>query len=268
MKKILKSLLNFCKDIYHYLHFPNAYIAYRGVYTSFEEALECMPKTKGRNKGYIDTPQDILQSWCEMFKKPIALVDTEYPLFFHLDRILAQNPKAKVCDFGGANGRHYFAYTSYNALKPQWEVVELESNVSVGNAMVKTLGIGNVKFATSAALADILLSSGAFQYVKDIYSILESLLKQGNSTGGGIRYILLTRIPLQSKTHTFITLQNALNQYYLPLYIFNRDEFIGFFTSRGYRLVDEWKDPFDSSMIPFHRDISVYQYSGLCFEKD
>ncbi|WP_300717302.1 hypothetical protein [uncultured Helicobacter sp.] len=54
----------------------------------------------------------------------------------------------------------------------------------------------------------------------------------------------------------------------MPLYIFNRDEFIGFFTSRGYRLVDEWKDPFDSSMIPFHRDISVYQYSGLCFEKD
>ncbi|WP_304419721.1 methyltransferase, TIGR04325 family [uncultured Helicobacter sp.] len=266
MKKILKSLLNFCKDIYHYLHFPNAYIAYRGVYTSFEEALECMPKTKGRNKGYIDTPQDILQSWCEMFKKPIALVDTEYPLFFHLDRILAQNPKAKVCDFGGANGRHYFAYTSYNALKPQWEVVELESNVSVGNAMVKELKIENLSFSTNLSPSNILLSSSAFQYVKNIWELLDKFALL--SSGGGATHILLTRIPLQSKTHTFITLQNALNQYYLPLYIFNRDEFIGFFTSRGYRLVDEWKDPFDSSMIPFHRDISVYQYSGLCFEKD
>uniref|UniRef100_UPI00262510BF hypothetical protein n=1 Tax=uncultured Helicobacter sp. TaxID=175537 RepID=UPI00262510BF len=110
------------------------------------------------------------------------------------------------------------------------------------------------------------LTSSAFQYVKNIWELLDKFALL--SSGGGATHILLTRIPLQSKTHTFITLQNALNQYYLPLYIFNRDEFIGFFTSRGYRLVDEWKDPFDSSMIPFHRDISVYQYSGLCFEKD
>lgn len=89
------------------------------------------------------------------------------------------------------------------------------------------------------------------------------------SLGGGreINHILLARLPIQDKHPTFITLQNALNEFYTPLYMFNRQEFISFFTSLGFELIDEWKGHSDSISVPFHRDISVPSCSGFYFQK-
>ncbi|TLD96551.1 hypothetical protein LS71_005675 [Helicobacter jaachi] len=74
-------------------------------------------------------------------------------------------------------------------------------------------------------------------------------------------------MPIQDKVPTFVTLQNVLNQVYVPLYVFNKQEFIAFFTSRGFTLIDEWKVPTDGIYLPFHRDISLPHFTGFYFKK-
>lgn len=261
-KSLIKSLSNTIKDCYHYVRFPYAFVAYRGVFKDFASAFNAVPKTRNRGLTYNQAePRDINQI-CENYAKPIKLVDTEYPIFFWLDRILQQNPHLQVCDFGGGDGRHYFAFTQHSSHKLQWDVCELEQNVKLGNTMAQKMGIDNLHFSQTPNDAQIFLSSSAFQYIENLYNLLEEYL-----TGGGAEHILLTRLPLQNNAPTFVTLQNALNQFYTPFRIFNRFEFIDFFIKMGYELVDEWKDPFDCVIIPFHRNISVTCSWGMYFRK-
>lgn len=263
---MIRQSFNFLKDIYHYARFPHAYVAYRGVFQNFKEAIESKPKFIGaqRTLQYEQAKVPPLESCLETFSKPVKPLDSEYPLLFWLDRIFASNPQAELCDFGGSNGRHYFAYTSTSAHKPKlWQVCELPQNVALGKQICTSLNLQNLQFATTPNPATILLSSSAFQYIENLYELLKEYL-----TGGGrskIEYILLARLPVQDKHPTFITLQNALNEFYTPLYIFNRQEFIDFFASLGYELVDEWRGYTDSLFIPFHRDISVPSCSGFYF---
>lgn len=261
-KSLIKSLSNTIKDCYHYVRFPYAFIAYRGVFKDFASAFNAVPKTHNRGLTYNQATSKSLDQICEDYAKPIKLVDTEYPIFFWLDRILQKNPHLQVCDFGGGDGRHYFAFTSHSSHRIQWNVCELEQNVKLGNALAQKMGIDNLHFSQTPNAAQIFLSSSAFQYIENLYSLLEDYL-----TGGGVEHILLTRLPLQDSTPTFVTLQNALNQFYTPFRIFNRSEFVNFFTKLGYELIDEWKDPFDCVIIPFHRNISVTCSGGMYFRK-
>lgn len=275
---IIRNILNFVKDIYRYIYFPYAFIAFRGVYDSFESATKAIPKhSKKRGVSYNDAKSQNVQTLSKFYSKPIPMVDTEYPVFFWLDRIISSQIKngitPNICDFGGGEGRHYFAYVSHTHHKPLWRVCELGHNVKLGRAITAELGAKNLHFISKLdekimsltpqeQNCNIFLSSGALFYLENVYTTLREYL-----TGGGIEHILLTRLPLQDKTPTYVTLQNALSQFYIPLYIFNRDEFIGFFNDLGYELYDEWKDPFDGSNIPFHRDISALCWSGLYFRR-
>lgn len=87
----------------------------------------------------------------------------------------------------------------------------------------------------------------------------------GGESSPNFKHILLIRIPVQENAPTFITLQNAKNEFYTPFTCFNKSEFIDFFCSLGYELIDEWSDPFDAVMIPFHRDKSVHKSVGFYF---
>lgn len=261
--RLLKKIFYFLKDVYHYVRFPRGYIAYRGVFESFEQAMNAKPSHIGDGTQKQPTIEEKIAQLTRIFSQKLMPRESEYPVFFWLDRIFASTPNASVCDFGGGNGEHYFAYTSCTDIAPKWSVCELENNVTIGRAITQNLGINNLTFDTTMRAASILHSSAALWYVKYPYKFLEDYL-----TGGGeIAHIILTRMPIQSKVPTFVTLQNALNLVYQPLYIFNKDEFVNFFTSRGFELVDEWGVPTDGIYLPFHRDISVPSFRGFYFRK-
>ena len=59
---------------------------------------------------------------------------------------------------------------------------ELEQNVKLGNTMAQKMGIDNLHFSQTPNDAQIFLSSSAFQYIENLYNLLEEYL-----TGGGGR---------------------------------------------------------------------------------
>ncbi|CAM3350688.1 hypothetical protein [Helicobacter labetoulli] len=178
-KACITSLFNAIKDCYRYVRFPYAFIAYRGVFKDFASAFNAVPKTRNRGLTYNQAISRSLDQICEDYAKPIKLVDTEYPIFFWLDRILQKNPHLQVCDFGGGDGRHYFAFTSHSSHRIQWNVCELDQNVKLGNDLAHKMGIDNLHFSKTPNAAQIFLSSSAFQYIENLYNLLEKYLTGG-----------------------------------------------------------------------------------------
>lgn len=251
--KILKGFVNLLKDIRNYYRFPRAYIAYRGVFKDFAQAQQSSPNRKSQS--YND--ETLEKNIENVHTTPIA--NTEYPFFFWLHTILGKNPHYTICDFGGGFGRHYFHYTAATKTTPQWIVCELPHKVQA--AQERDLDASGLVFSSDVSLAhkcEVVISSSAFQYIENLQEVLKELL------GGGAAHILLARLPMQTTTATFVTLQNVCNDFFTPFYVFNKDEFIGYFTSLGYELIDIWDDPFDSITLPFHRDIDIH-FCGFYF---
>ncbi|TLD96550.1 hypothetical protein LS71_005670 [Helicobacter jaachi] len=180
--KCVKQILYFLKDCYAYMRYPRAYIAFRGVFKSFSEALSNMPKHIGgkrADEGYNKVKSSSAQSYIEAFSKPLKPIDTEYPVFFWLDRIFKDNPQASVCDFGGAVGGHYYSYTANSEINPQWCVCELEANITLGREVAHSLHADNLSFTPTMKPADILFSSGALFYIEHFSNILTDYFNGG-----------------------------------------------------------------------------------------
>ena len=254
--KILKNFVNLLKDIRNYYRFPRAYIAYRGVFRDFKEAQESSPNRKSQT--YSD--EIVEKNTQSIFTTQIT--NMEYPFFFWLHTLLSKNQHYRVFDFGGGYGGHYFHYAAATHTNPQWIVCELPHKVEVANEVLEEEIKGKNLFFTSDISAshqcNILVSSGAFQYIEDLLGMLKNLL------GGGQEYVLLTRLPMQTTKPTFVSLQNVHNSFFTPYHIFNKAEFIQHFINLGYELVDMWDDPFDSITLPFHRDIDIH-FCGFYF---
>ena len=254
--KILKGFLHLLKDIRNYYRFPRAYIAYRGVFRDFAQAQESSPNRKSQTYSDESLEKNIENA------HTTQIANTEYPFFFWLHTLVGANQKSRVCDFGGGFGRHYFHYTAATKSDLEWIVCELPHKVEAAEARFANLEGKRLSFSSDMSVAhkcDILLSSSAFQYIENLNEILQRLL------GGGAAHILLARLPMQTTTSTFSTLQNVCNDFFTPMYIFNKDEFVGYFTALGYELVDMWDDPFDSITLPFHRDIDIH-FCGFYFK--
>ena len=152
---------------------------------------------------------------------------------------------------------HYFKYIN-NAIHNNfnWTVIEVEKIALKGE---EKFGNKNLSFVSSFKEIegkDILISSGAIQYIEN-FSL--------NSVNNKPKHILFSRLPIQDRYKTFVTLQNAKSSFN-PQYIFNKKEFISSYENMGYTLVDEWVSLSDKAIIPFNREKSCGFYSGFYFK--
>ena len=73
----------------------------------------------------------------------------------------------------------------------------------------------------------------------------------------GFMYIIIERTSVSDKE--WIMIQNVQEPIYdgsYPLYVFKEDEFIDYFTARGYELIDSWNSLVD--------DVIEYAGSTVC----
>ena len=232
-----------------------------GCFQSFAQATNSAPKYAKTNYAEQDEKESF-QNFISNFS--YKLVDYEYPAFYHLNNILAKNPQAKILDFGGGFGGHYFHYCHHTNTTPNWQICEIANKVKFGNQVISHFKASMLSFTQNPSEHyDVFFSFGAIQYVEHYKTLLHTLLHK--NTGGGI-HILLERIPIQNKSKIFVTLQNH-GDFYQPRYIFNKKDFLDFFEELGYVLVDEWNDYVDSAIIPFHRDVSSNNYQGFYLQK-
>jgi putative methyltransferase (TIGR04325 family) len=259
MKVILRSIFRNLRDLYQAYLFPTegGYSLFKGIYETFEQAIENAPKNK--LIGYDN--EALAQEYKDERKVPIKVLTYDYPILFWLKSIFSQDSLAlNIFDFGGNVGIHFYSYLNYLNYPPTltWKVCEVPAIAQAGKELAEHRACHNLEFTCcfdEASGADIFLASGSIQYVKSLAESIQNLSKKPS-------HLLLNRLPLHNKEAQFVTLQNG-GQVFYPQYVFNKEQFIESFSSLNYELIDIWEDKEEGCIIPFHSKKSLPFYSGL-----
>jgi len=228
---------------------------FRGVYGSFDEALNAIPSTKG--VGY-DQPGP-----ANMYKGRAAQVfPTDYPVLYWLKQIVTTN--SKVFDFGGHIGVSFYAYESYLGYPEgtTWKICDVPAVTEVGRAFAKDKHRNDISFTNDLKDADgydIFMASGSLQYLEKPLAHMLAELEAKPS------HVIVNLLPLHS-TYEYVTVQN-IGTAFCPYKIFKKDKFIQQVCDQGYVLVDSWTNAEKRCPIPFHEEYSVKPYSGLYFKR-
>lgn len=240
--------------------FYNTHGAFYGKFNSFHEAIDFLLQTRGKNHyniGYNNEESRLrVHRRCKELSKYTS--PTEYPLFLWLNKILHMERNLSILDFGGAFGVHYYNFLKYALhFDFTWSVYDVDFIVdyALSNGYT-TEKLNFIKDYNNLTKIDIFIASGSIQYVEN-FAI--NNLKQLPT------HLLFERLPLNEKCETFVTLQNATSSFN-PQYVYNKNEFIVNIKNMGYELIEEWKDYYDSCIIPNYNSESCYQYSGLYFK--
>jgi putative methyltransferase (TIGR04325 family) len=176
----------------------------------------------------------------------------------HLGRLL--KPGGRVFDLGGNVGNHYYLYRHHLPLgEVSWTVGEVKAIAAIGAAIAAEQGAKNLAFTSELAGMgghDVLVCQGSIQYFKAFPPEDAKAFPPA---------LLVNRQPL-TRGSTFVTMQNGGEGIFYPQRIYNQDEFRALLKSLGYRIVDEWPDPDDEIMLPFHR--RAVEYRGCYAARD
>jgi putative methyltransferase (TIGR04325 family) len=238
MKKLIKQIFFFLIDCENYIFFKKRFSKFRGVYRTFNEALNSINNYS--LKGYNN------DTLIEYYKKKIInesndIKEYEYPLLFWIEKIIKELKKEniKVFDLGGNLGLHYFKSFHYNTKSLEWKVCELEKFVELGQKEFTKDTLTFTRELAEANNKDIFFSSGSIQYIEN-FSLPSFLSKLQEKP----KYILLARLPMQENSNSFVTLQNGGSTFY-PQFVFNKKNFICEMKTVGYQMLDMWQSTFD-----------------------
>lgn len=266
MRRILKQI-PLAVQTYRYFYKLNyerkfagdCYGCFRGVYETFEEAIQSAPKTK--NVGYDNS--ELAQEYQYTAELKTTVQSYDYPVLFWLNSIfhINQNPLS-IFDFGGNVGVHFYAYEKYIKYpdKLKWLVCEVPEIIKAGKELAEKRQRSNLVFTDKfedATSKDIFLASGSIQYVENLSSSILSLAEKP-------KHLLLNIVPFYDGTK-FVTLQNGGKVFY-PSYVFNKHDFIDALEKSGYEMIDIWENRYFHCFIPSHPEKSGAFFHGLYFK--
>jgi putative methyltransferase (TIGR04325 family) len=227
---------------------------FRGVFRTFAEAAASAPPSKGL--GY-DQPEP-----AAMYRDDLgALWPADYAALYWLSRSLPEIES--VFDYGGHVGVKYYAFRRYLELgeRVDWTVCDVPAVAASGRKLAQEKGAHKLHFTSDfpeVSGKSVLFCSGSLQYIEP--SLPELLLKVSQLP----RHVLLNSTPMSSAA-TYYTLNN-IGTAFCPYKIQNQDELVAGMKSRGYELIDSWKTPGKSCLIPLHPEHSLDHYCGLYFK--
>ncbi|MGO4390233.1 methyltransferase, TIGR04325 family [Variovorax sp. M-6] len=232
--------------------------AYYGVFGSFADARAWLPRSKEFD--HAPLAAHYIEVRCRM------VFPYDYPVMLWLERAF-QGGAARVLDFGGSVGVHYYAYRRYIAMPATlaWRVVELPTMVSIGRSLAAANAATALSFtedlpqAVVAADSDIWLSAGAIHYMEDARPAL--LLER---CAVRPKHILLNKLPLYGG-EDFVTSQNIGDGSFAPLHVFNRRRFIRDIEEVGYTLWDSWAVPERALYLSGDSEHRLPSFTGLYF---
>jgi putative methyltransferase (TIGR04325 family) len=174
--------------------------------------------------------------------------------FSHLDiQLLAAlqtvRPR-RVLDFGGALGRHYFRLNRM-VRADDWRVVELPETAAVGTAEYAN---GALSFGTRLERADVVVASGALQYVADPYGTMSEL-------AACAPYLIIDRLPIIERD--CLTVQRVDPSLFVgafPAWFLSQERFRT--ETAGFELMMSWS-------VPGHRvrvnGVDLEPFKGFLF---
>jgi len=233
----------------------NGHNIYRGVYSSYAQALDSAPTSKPI--GY-DNPD----SATLYVGRADRIVPSDYPALFWLQKLWLKGCTG-VFDLGGNIGVSYRAYRRLATYPAglRWVVHDVPTIVELGQQWLRENDTqGHLSFTGDPAEAsgtDILLINGALQYLP--YE-LDELLGELNKLP---THLLVNRLPLHP-TESFFTLQST-GVAFCPYRVLSEPRFEASVTALGYSVVDRWRVPELSCHIPFAPTRSFDGYQGVMF---
>lgn len=264
MKQIVKKLVESLPVVsdyyaYHWL-FPRRVNAFRGLYSSFDEALKAVPPQTltGYNHAELhDAPVRLNCTQADME----TLNPIDYPVLVWLRK--AFEDSSTVCDLGGNTGNSYYAFRRYIPYPEnvQWTICDLPEAVKSGEAMRQRTHCPGLSFTTDLATvenAEIFLTCGTIQYMNASLPDFLGHLKNRP------RHLIVQRVAFYEGEEYF-TLQNLCGVY-VPYKIMNDANFVASLAVLGYELVDRWSID-RPCVIPFHPDRFVKGQSGMYFRQ-
>lgn len=264
MKQIVKKMVESLPVVsdyyaYHWL-FPRRVNAFRGLYSSFDEALKAVPPhtLTGYNHAELhDAPVRLNCTQADME----TLNPIDYPVLVWLRK--AFEDSSTVCDLGGNTGNSYYAFRRYIPYPEnvQWTICDLPEAVKSGEAMRQRTHCPGLSFTTDLATvenAEIFLTCGTIQYMNASLPDFLGHLKNRP------RHLIVQRVAFYEGEEYF-TLQNIYG-IYVPYKIMNDANFVASLAVLGYELVDRWSID-RPCVIPFHPDRFVKGQSGMYFRQ-
>ena len=227
---------------------------FRGVYRSFEEAIQAAPATK---------PVHYDDSGYRYQQDHRAILASDYPVILWLSRVLPES--SSLVDFGGNVGMAYYSYQKYLAYPAhfRWMVYDLPEVVAAGwrvhNMEGSPAALTFTSTLSDCAGCDILLASGSLQYVPEFP--IELITKMGTLPA----HLLLNKLPV-SESDSFVTLQST-GTGFSPYRVSNRKEFVDQISGLGYDLQDAWDNPDMTLVIPGEPAHSLSSFSGMYFKR-
>lgn len=184
-----------------------------------------------------------------------------YNLMMYLYKLCIKDDRLNVLDFGGALGSTYWQHRSeLNEINAKWTITEQGHFVAYGHENLET---ENLKFASNNDLENqwqefnVLLCSSSLQYIKDADSLINFFCEKG------IKNIIIERTPVSNHKRFWIeTVHEPIYEAVYPCCVFEEQDFINKFTSRGYKLVDSWKSLVDGDV---ETDKGIVEFKSFVF---
>jgi putative methyltransferase (TIGR04325 family) len=179
--------------------------------------------------------------------------------------IAAQNKgDLHIIDFGGSLGSTYYQNKVFldSLPKVSWNIVEQANYVKAGKESFQDNQLHfytslNECYQTSNEKINTVLFSSVLQYLEFPYEILKEVFNCQ------IEYIIIDRTGFTLNGKERITIQKVPNRLYeatYPCRFFDEEEFLFFFTRRGYKILSDFNTE-DHANIPS-------QFKGFIFTKN
>jgi putative methyltransferase (TIGR04325 family) len=236
---------------------PEGFCNYFGVFESFEAARAWLP----RNQEF-DHPA-LAQGYDEHTQHVFAY---DYPMMWWLQHAF-RDGATTLLDIGGSFGVHYYAYRRYIEMPDNliWQVAEVPAMVAIGREFATLSDATALRFTgdlnEAGRGASIWLSAGALQYIDE--GRIDRLLQM---SGARPPHILINKLPIYDGS-AFVTAQNIGYGCYAPVHVYNHDIFVSEIEALGYKLIEEWKVPERSLLIPGHPERFIQAFSGFYFSR-
>ena len=258
-KPLLQKIINF---LLRKINFTQKVISFIGPVDNWKIALK---KSKGYNSNII--LKNVLKNTLiaknnlYLFERDGFLLKknsiSHNQLHLIMNIINKKNRSLNIVDFGGALASNYFKMKDIidQKYKNKWSVIEQKNFVDLGNRTLKTKylnfynSINNIKNRN----IDLIIFSGALQYLENPTELIEEVLKFSPE------YVLIERLPIMSKQLKNEIYIQKKGKYSYPVWHFTK-KYLQLLFQNKYKLIENLSSEFDHDFYFKNRKIKFCGY--------
>lgn len=224
-----------------------------GRFASFAEASAWLPRSAG-----FDTEEFSNEYLAVRTQKVFGF---DYPAMISLASAFREGART-VWDIGGSVGSQYFAYRRFLEYPQdlQWRVCELPASVRRGREYAAQMGATGLSFFEDLACpeshCDVWMAAGTIEFIE---GGVQKLMRDAKFRP---RHLILNKVPMHDGA-AFVSTQNLGGGCFAPHDVYNRQQLVSELESHGYSVIDSWKVPERSFLVPGRPEESFGHYVGL-----